>query len=60
LQILDLAADLNHPLTSQAVYYKGDILVLDRIDSVNLPRTYFTPGKAVPFHCTALGKILII
>jgi DNA-binding IclR family transcriptional regulator len=43
---------------NMAVYYEGDILVLDRIDSVNLPRTYFTPGKTVPFHCTALGKIL--
>jgi DNA-binding IclR family transcriptional regulator len=44
---------------NMAVYYEGEILVLDRIDSINLPRTYFTPGKTVPFHCTALGKILI-
>jgi DNA-binding IclR family transcriptional regulator len=43
---------------NMAVYYGGDILVIDRIDSVNIPRTYFTPGKTVPFHCTGLGKIL--
>jgi DNA-binding IclR family transcriptional regulator len=46
-------ADVN-----MAVYYGGEILVVDRIDSVNIPRTYFTPGKTVPFHCTALGKML--
>ncbi|QQO08513.1 IclR family transcriptional regulator [Breznakiella homolactica] len=43
---------------NMAVYYDGDILVLDRIDSVSLPRTYFTPGKVLPFHCTGLGKVL--
>jgi DNA-binding IclR family transcriptional regulator len=43
---------------NMAVYHDGDILVVDRIDSVNIPRTYFTPGKTVPFHCTGLGKIL--
>jgi DNA-binding IclR family transcriptional regulator len=43
---------------NMAVYYEGEILVLDRIDSLSLPRTYFTPGKTVPFHCTGLGKIL--
>jgi DNA-binding IclR family transcriptional regulator len=43
---------------NMAVLHAGDILVLDRIDSVSIPRTYFTPGKMVPFHCTGLGKIL--
>jgi DNA-binding IclR family transcriptional regulator len=43
---------------NMAVYHDGEILVVDRIDSVNIPRTYFTPGKTVPFHCTGLGKIL--
>jgi DNA-binding IclR family transcriptional regulator len=42
-----------------AVYHDGEILVVDRIDSQDIPRTYFTPGKTVPFHCTGLGKILI-
>lgn len=42
-----------------AVYYNEEILVVDRIDSVQLPRTYFTPGKTIPFHCSALGKVLI-
>jgi DNA-binding IclR family transcriptional regulator len=41
-----------------ALYYQGDIVVVDRIDSVNLPRTYSAPGKTLPFHCTGLGKIL--
>lgn len=43
---------------NMAVYYQGEILVVDRIDSLSIPRTYFTPGKALPFHCTALGKML--
>jgi DNA-binding IclR family transcriptional regulator len=43
---------------NMAVYYEGEIFVVDRIDSQNIPRTYFTPGRTVPFHCTALGKIL--
>jgi DNA-binding IclR family transcriptional regulator len=43
---------------NMAVYHEGDILVVDRIDSQDIPRTYFTPGKTVPFHCTGLGKIL--
>ncbi len=40
------------------VYHQGEIVVVDRIDSQNLPRTYFTPGKTLPFHCTGLGKVL--
>jgi DNA-binding IclR family transcriptional regulator len=43
---------------NMAVYYGGEILVIDRIDSQSIPRAYFTPGKTLPFHCTALGKIL--
>lgn len=35
-----------------------DILIIDRIDGNSLPRTYFTPGKKIPFHCTGLGKVL--
>ena len=41
-----------------ALLYEGEVLVIDRLDSVSTPRTYFTPGKTSPFHCTALGKIL--
>ncbi len=41
-----------------AVFNEGEILVVDRIDSQSLPRTYFTPGKTLPFHCTGMGKIL--
>ena len=41
-----------------ALLYEGDVLVIDRLDSICTPRTYFTPGKTSPFHCTALGKIL--
>lgn len=35
-----------------------DILIIDRIDGQSLPRTYFTPGKKIPFHSTGLGKVL--
>jgi DNA-binding IclR family transcriptional regulator len=41
-----------------AVLYQGDVIVVDRIDSISLPRTYFAPGKSVPFHATGLGKAL--
>ncbi|MDR3192469.1 MAG: IclR family transcriptional regulator [Treponema sp.] len=44
---------------SMAVYYGRDILMIDHIDSQSVPRTYFVPGKALPFHCTALGKMLV-
>lgn len=43
---------------NMAVFYSGEVLTVDRIDSLSIPRTYFTPGKALPFHCTALGKVL--
>ncbi len=43
---------------NMGVFNMDEILVIDRIDSVSLPRTYFTPGKALPFHCTSLGKML--
>ena len=36
-----------------------DILMIDRIDANQVPRTYFTPGKIVPFHCSGVGKVLL-
>ncbi len=36
-----------------------DVLMIDRIDANQVPRTYFTPGKLVPFHCTGVGKVLV-
>jgi DNA-binding IclR family transcriptional regulator len=41
-----------------AVLFQGEVIVVDRIDSMSLPRTYFVPGKALPFHATGLGKAL--
>lgn len=35
-----------------------EILIIDRIDGQSLPRTYFTPGRVIPFYCTGLGKVL--
>ncbi len=35
-----------------------DILIIDRIDGNSIPRTYFTPGKKIPFHASGLGKVL--
>jgi DNA-binding IclR family transcriptional regulator len=43
---------------NMAVYYHGDVLMLDRIDTQTTPRTYFTPGRTLPFHCSGLGKVL--
>ena len=33
--------------------------MVDRIDANQVPRTYFTPGKIVPFHCSGVGKVLV-
>lgn len=43
---------------SIGVLYRNRVIVVDHIDSQNPPRTYFTPGKPLPFHATALGKML--
>jgi DNA-binding IclR family transcriptional regulator len=43
---------------NMAVFNEGEVLMLDRIDTQSTPRTYFTPGRQLPFHCTALGKVL--
>lgn len=43
---------------NMAIKEGDDILVIDRIDGQTLPRTYFTPGKKIPFHCSGLGKVL--
>lgn len=40
------------------VFHQDEVLVVDRIDSTGMPRTYFTPGKSLPFHATAQGKVL--
>lgn len=41
------------------VFYSGEALLIDRIDSRCVPRTYFTPGKPLPFYCSGLGKVLV-
>jgi len=41
------------------VLYDGDVVQTDRIDSQAVPKTYFTPGKRIPFHASGLGKVLI-
>jgi len=41
-----------------AIYYEDEVMLIDRLYSLNIPRTFFYPGKTVPFHCTALGKVL--
>jgi len=41
------------------VFNQGEVVVVDRIESERLPRTYFTPGKILPFHAAALGKVLV-
>jgi len=43
---------------NMAVFYNGEVLMLDRIDTQSTPRTYFTPGRQLPFHCSALVKVL--
>lgn len=42
-----------------AVLYDGEVVQIDRIDSHAIPKTYFTPGKKIPFHATGLGKALV-
>ena len=42
-----------------AVLQGREVVVIDRIDSGGVPRTYSTPGKTVPTHASAMGKILL-
>lgn len=41
-----------------AVRNGDDIMIIDRIDGQSLPRTYFTPGRVIPFYCSGVGKVL--
>lgn len=41
-----------------AIFDSGEIFLVDRVDSKNLPRIYIHPGRTMPFHCTAVGKVL--
>ena len=41
------------------VLYDGEIVQTDRIDGQVVLKTYFTPGKKIPFHASALGKALV-
>ncbi len=36
-----------------------EIVVIDRIDSGGVPRTFTTPGKSLPAHASSMGKILL-
>ena len=42
-----------------AVLYDGEIVQTDRIDGQVIIKTYFTPGRKVPFNASALGKVLV-
>ena len=41
-----------------ALLFNYEVLQTDRIDSQSVLRTYFTPGKKIPFFASAVGKIL--
>jgi len=41
------------------VLYDGEVVQTDRIDGQVVLKTYFTPGKKIPFHASALGKALV-
>lgn len=41
-----------------AIFDNNEVFLIDRVDSKNLPRIYLHPGRTLPFHCTAVGKIL--
>lgn len=41
------------------VLYDNEVVQLDRIDSKVVPKTYFTPGKRIPFYASGLGKVLV-
>ncbi|MCH3918487.1 MAG: IclR family transcriptional regulator [Spirochaetia bacterium] len=43
---------------NMAVFHQDEVLMLDRVDTQTTPRTYFTPGRVLPFHCSGLGKVL--
>ncbi|QTQ17175.1 IclR family transcriptional regulator [Treponema parvum] len=41
-----------------ALLFNYEVLQTDRIDSQSDLRTYFTPGKKIPFYASGLGKVL--
>jgi IclR family KDG regulon transcriptional repressor len=42
-----------------AVFENGKVIQVVRIDSERFPRTSSIPGRVLPIHATALGKILV-
>lgn len=41
-----------------SVLFNYEVLQTDRIDGQSVLRTYFTPGKKIPFYASGVGKVL--
>lgn len=41
------------------VLKNNEVIMVERIETNTSSRTYFTPGRTIPFHCTGMGKILV-
>lgn len=60
LPYIQLLSSENRKLNiSLLVYENGDVIIADRIPSSWLPKLHIHPGRIVPLHATAGGKILV-
>jgi IclR family transcriptional regulator, KDG regulon repressor len=42
-----------------AVLDQGEVVYLDKVESTRIVKAILYPGKRAPFHCTAIGKVLM-
>lgn len=54
-----LANELKQVNVVLIIYECGDLIIAERIDSRHLPVVYAPPGRRLPLHATAGGKILM-
>jgi DNA-binding IclR family transcriptional regulator len=38
---------------------QGEVVYLDKVESTRIVKAILHPGKRAPFHCTAIGKVLL-
>lgn len=42
-----------------AVLDQGEVVYLDKVESSRIVKAVLNPGRRAPFHCTAIGKVLM-
>lgn len=57
--LTELVRQINQPV-HLGIYNAGKAVYVDKIDVINTIRIYSAIGKAIPVHCSALGKALLL